>query len=251
MRWRDGLAGAALSTVLMSAAAQPAAPASAPSAAAPAAPSAAAVRTAANAVFHDPLLYRVKADREWRWRPDPSSQPPTSVAPWWRGFIDALAEGGRWLFWLAGAVLVAMLALRLRRWSGFHSDPAAPDAAQAPSHVRDLDIRPQSLPDDLPAAVRALWQQGQAQAALSLLYRGTLSRLVHDFEVPVRASSTEGECERLARRHVEADRSAFVTQVVALWQRAVYGARLPQTEAVHALCDDFNARLPRRRLGAA
>jgi hypothetical protein len=114
--------------------------------------------------------------------------------------------------------------------------------------VRDLDIRPQSLPDDVPAAVRALWQRGESRAALSLLYRGALSRLVHDHGVPVRAASTEGECATLASRHLDAERGAFVARLIGLWQVAVYGARLPEGAAVLAVCDEFNARLPRRAL---
>ena len=49
----------------------------------------------------------------------------------------------------------------------------------APTHVRDLDIRPESLPDDIGAAARALWDRGEHRAALALLYRGLLSRLAH------------------------------------------------------------------------
>ena len=58
-------------------------------------------------------------------------------------------------------------------------------AESAVSHVRDLDVRPESLPDDVGAAAWALWQAGKVPAALSLLYRGALSRLIHRFEVPI------------------------------------------------------------------
>ena len=91
-----------------------------------------------------------------------------------------------------------------------------------------------------------LWQRGQARAALSLLYRGALSRLVHGHGVPVRAASTEGECVQLAARHLAAPGSAFFARLVGLWQAAVYGARLPDEASVLALCAEFDARLPRR-----
>jgi hypothetical protein len=109
--------------------------------------------------------------------------------------------------------------------------------------VRDLDIRPDSLPADIGAAARALWQRGEARAALSLLYRGALSRLVHAHAVPIRSASTEGDCLRLASRSVSGEASAYFGRLVRAWQLAVYGAHQPDEASVHALCDEFDARL--------
>ena len=112
--------------------------------------------------------------------------------------------------------------------------------------MRELDIRPESLPDDIGAAALALWQQEQGRAALSLLYRGALSRLVHGHGVPVRAASTEGECVQLAARHVAPSASAFFGRLVGLWLGTVYGAHAPDAAVVLALCADFESQLPRR-----
>jgi hypothetical protein len=109
--------------------------------------------------------------------------------------------------------------------------------------VRELDIRPESLPDDVGAAAAALWKRGEHRAALSLLYRGALSRLVHDHAVPIRAATTEGECLELARRALDADRGEFFTRLVRAWQLAVYGARLPEDADALALCRDFALHL--------
>jgi hypothetical protein len=68
---------------------------------------------------------------------------------------------------------------------------------------------------------------------------------VHDHAVPVRAASTEGECATLATQHLDAERGAFVARLIGLWQLAVYGARLPDGSAVMAVCDEFNAHLPK------
>ena len=85
-----------------------------------------------------------------------------------------------------------------------------------------------------------------SQAARPDAAGGALSRLVHDHAVPVRAASTEGECATLAAQHLDAQRGAFVARLIGLWQLAVYGARLPDGNAVLAVCDEFNTRLPRR-----
>ncbi len=211
------------------------------------------VRDATEAVYNDPDLHGLKADRELRFknRDQPEEQDKAVDPRWLRDFTRWFSEAGRWLVWLGMAVLAALLIVTLRRWIAVRGDAAAGRALTLPSHVHDLDIRPESLPDDLPAAVRALWQRGESRAALSLLYRGALSRLVHDHAVPVRAASTEGECAALASRHLDAERGAFVSRLIGLWQLAVYGARLPDGSDVLAVCDEFNTRLPRRVVAPA
>jgi hypothetical protein len=113
----------------------------------------------------------------------------------------------------------------------------------APSHVRDLDIRPESLPEDVGAAALALWARGEQRAALALLYRGTLSRLVHVHSVPIRASSTEGECLALAKQRVKATTASYAARLVETWTGAVYGAQTPGSGVVQALCGEFAAAL--------
>jgi Domain of unknown function (DUF4129) len=210
------------------------------------------VREATEAVYNDPDLHGLKADRELRFKDREQPKEPEAAADmrWLRDLVRWFSQAGRWLMWLGMAALVALLIVYLRRWIAVRGDALAGRALTLPSHVRDLDIRPQSLPDDLPAAVRALWQRGESRAALSLLYRGALSRLVHDHAVPVRAASTEGECATLAARHLDAERGAFVARLIGLWQLAVYGARLPDGSAVMAVCDEFNARLPKATAAA-
>jgi hypothetical protein len=212
------------------------------------APTPAQVREATEAVYNDPALHALKAERELRFknRERQAPDPADNDLRWLRQFARWLSEAGRWLIWLGMALLAAVLVVMLRRWIAVRGEAAAGRALTLPSHVRELDIRPDSLPDDLPAAVRALWQRGQARAALSLLYRGALSRLVHEHGVPVRASSTEGECATLAARHLDAAGGDFVTRLIGLWQLTVYGARLPESQAVLAACDEFDVHFPRR-----
>ena len=90
----------------------------------------------------------------------------------------------------------------------------------------------------------ALWLAGERRAALSLLYRGALSRLVHSYEVAIGDASTEGDCVRLARAALPRERSEFVAALVQAWQLAVYGDRPLATDVVLHLCDDFDRLLP-------
>lgn len=154
-----------------------------------------------------------------------------------------LSETARVLMWIGGMIAIALLLVGLRRWLQVRKGLAHAHRAPLPSHVQSLDIRPDSLPPDIGAAAAALWQQGEHRAALSLLYRGALSRLVHAHAVPIGAASTEGECVELAGQRLDARRSAFFARLVVAWQLAVYGARLPDTPHAIALCRDFDVHL--------
>jgi hypothetical protein len=61
--------------------------------------------------------------------------------------------------------------------------------------------------------------------------------------LPIGAASTEDECVKLARKRLGGGSAAFVARLVGIWQIAVYGARLPTSDQVLALCNDFDASL--------
>jgi hypothetical protein len=163
---------------------------------------------------------------------------------WWRDFIGWLNRVGRIGVWTLGALAVALLVvlgLRARRQGGAGS--AIGPVAAAPQRVRQYDIRPESLPGDVGGAAWGQWQAGDRQAALALLYRGALSRLVHRHAVPIRTSSTEGDCMGLAALHVPGPRSDFFAQVARARLLAVYAGRWPEDAQVRALCTAFEASL--------
>jgi hypothetical protein len=175
--------------------------------------------------------------------PKPDKKKSNTDLGWLRGFAEWISQAGRVLVWVAAGVLIALVLVKLRYWVRARADGRLARPVVPPSHVRDLDIRPESLPDHIGAAAAALWQRGEHRAALSLLYRGALSRLVHDHAVPVRAASTEGECMVLAARQLSLERSAFFGRLVRAWQMAVYGAHLPESAQVLSLCADFDTQL--------
>lgn len=211
------------------------------------------VRKALDKVANDPNLAPERTVNMLRWK-DP--EPVTDEPWWWRwangaarwigGFFDWIAESGRLLVWVLGTLAATLLAIFIVRLVRAQGMPSIPRPFVAPSHVRDLDIRPESLPDDVGAAALALWQRGEQRAALALLYRGTLSRLVHVHSVPIRASSTEGECLALARPRLAEPSALYASRLVETWTAAVYGAREPAGSAVQALCGEFAAALDRK-----
>ena len=205
-----------------------------------------AIEAAASAVSADPDLGITTKERIWRFKPSeakPQAAPPPGMA-WLVDLARWLAEGGRVIVWLLGAAVLAVCVVAARRWIAVRGDPLRGAGARLPSHVRELDIRPESLPADIGAAVRELWLAGERRAALSLLYRGALSRLVHAHAVAIGSASTEGDCVRLARATLAPPSGDYVAALVSAWQLAVYGGRALATPQVLALCTDFDRMLP-------
>ena len=208
-------------------------------------PDAAEIARAIETVKADPNLATERTIKTLRWKssgPVKRPQLPEWMS-WIVGFFVWLGESGRVLVWCAVVLLVGLLAVYLSRIAGARFAAADDDAFVAPTHVRDLDIRPETLPADIGAAARRLWERGDQRAALALLYRGMLSRLAHVHRVPIRDSSTEGDCLALAVARLPADRSEYLVRLVRLWQRLGYGREAVESAAVYALCDEFAAAL--------
>ena len=208
-------------------------------------PTQAEIAAALDKLRADPNLAHERKTRTPRWlsEEDEEAKEPSSFMEWVKDFFVWLGQLSRALVWVLGGLLALGLLwflVALIKGVGATSKTAT---EPLPTHVRDLDIRPESLPENIGTAALALWNRGEHRAALALLYRGLLSRLVHVHDVPIRDSSTEGDCLALASKHLSAQRSAFVTTLIRTWQRATYGAHDPQTEAMQALCAGFDAAL--------
>jgi len=239
VRWRQALA-----RLLVAACA---AWAGAAAAAAGEPPSRQQVQSAAERVRVDPNLPGSKSEKTLQLR-DRDKKPEDKKKDsdgfgWLKDFVAKVSEAARLLVWALGALALAWLVIRIRRWVQVRAGGGRHRMAPLPSHIGSLDIRPESLPDDVGSAVASLWQRGQRRPALSLLYRGALSRLVHLHAVPIRNASTEGECVALSEGRLAPPSRDFFARLVAAWQLAAYGGRLPPTAGVLALCAEFDARL--------
>jgi len=209
------------------------------------------IQRAVDAMKADPELATETTVRRLTWdtQPEKKKSRETSGVPGWLRWIFDLfgwiLQTSQMLFWLLIAAFVAVLIVMLVRLFSTRGSGARAARFLAPTHVQDLDIRPESLPDDVGAAARELWDRGEHRAALALLYRGLLSRLAHGYQVPIRDSSTEGDCLMLAARILEARRIEYATRLVRTWQRAIYGGLSIDSSVVHELCAAFDTHLER------
>lgn len=190
----------------------------------------------------DPNIGGTKKRHRLRWT-DPTSpqEKSNNWLEWLAQAIQWFAGTARALLWVAGVLVVGILGLYIKRFLELREARATPLKEVLPTHVRDLDIRPESLPDDIGGTALEIWERGEHRAGLSLLYRGVLSRLAHVHRVSIRDSSTEGDCLQLAGAHLTAAPAAYVVRLIRVWQRAVYGGLDPNDDEMRSLCGGFSA----------
>lgn len=160
------------------------------------------------------------------------------LGPGWENFGELMAEILRALLWIVVAIAAAAgfycAARHVRVW-----DRRGHTAAPAPEALFGFDIRPQSLPADVRAAALSLVEQGRVRGALSLLYRGALSTVVHRDRITLAPGDTEGDCLRVVSAHCAADTARYFSRLVRHWQRTAYGGELPDELVVRTLCDEW------------
>lgn len=153
-----------------------------------------------------------------------------------------IAQGLEVLLWGLLIGVLIMLAWRYREWlSTFVSrrGPRKPNVMKpVPTQLFGLELGTETLPDDVASAAEQLWAT-QPREALGLLYRGLLSRLLHDFNLPLKSADTEGQV--LARVHQlqQPHLLAFSDELTRHWQNLAYGHHLPPLSAQQKLCRDW------------
>ena len=106
-----------------------------------------------------------------------------------------------------------------------------------------LDVRPESLPDDVPAQVMKFWLHNRHRDALGLLYRASLSQLIDQHAVKFKSSHTEAECAALVKARGIDSLSSYFSGLTRIWCHLAYGHELPTIEAIQKLCDGWSAEL--------
>jgi hypothetical protein len=196
-------------------------------------------------------IQEVKADEAFKVhsvtdRIPKSSPPSTSSLP--LDLIQALTQ----IFAVSVVVLlVALLVWVLwRNRYAFKSLRLVRSANRrvAPARVvMGMNVSPDTLPQDIPAAAWALWQGGRHQEALGLLYRGSISRVMELGRVEIQESDTEGDCLRRVIQAGAAVHPDYFKGITGAWVRMAYAGISPADIEVQALCGQWpfgERRLP-------
>ena len=169
-----------------------------------------------------------------RWERRDPAKPPDPKTPdlsFWHAIGYALAKAAEVALWVLAVAALGYalwwLARRLPR-----TGDARREAYEPPPALFGMQLAPDTLPADVPEAAARLAASGRLRDALSLLYRGALSELVHKRGLQLLASHTEGEAVRLAR-------VAYFGALVDAWRRCAYASRIPSLEEVQSLATAY------------
>lgn len=113
------------------------------------------------------------------------------------------------------------------------------DPSSAARVVMGFEIAPETLPDDVPAAVRSLWLLGRPHEALGLLYRAAISRVITHARVEIQPSDTEGDCLRRVDQAGPAAHPDYFRNLTEIWSRMAYAGRFPVEREIEALCHQW------------
>jgi hypothetical protein len=180
-----------------------------------------------------------KAEVEWlvkllKWLFDEEGQRDYNNLP-------SLSDIFRVLLWAVAISLLLWVLWHYRRWLA--SLPAR--RRRQPTrltHISGLDIRPESLPEDIPASMLSTLDQGNVREALSLLYRATLSRLAAQMHVVLLPGATEQEVLlRFHQQHPDHTGVALLDRITPLWISTAWAHRPPQQDELRDLIGRWSA----------
>jgi len=196
------------------------------------------------ALLDAPPFTNRKTQTEWTLDKDVSLRTLWDWFKRWFGWLSFLQDLAGWIQILLWSVVISLFAWLLwhwRHWLATFFQPVAlhKKAKVAPPAVLfGLEVTPESLPRDLLAAVRDLWDN-KPREALGLFYRGLLSRLLHQFNLPLKSAHTEGEVLALVGTLQQAELTDFSAQLTDCWQRTAYGHELPAASLKEPLCQGW------------
>lgn len=155
--------------------------------------------------------------------------------------VEAVALFFEVLLWAALFGLIAWLLWRYRDWLNAFAGRLRLQRAhkyQPPEQLFGLEVSPQSLPADIPGEVERLWDK-QPRAALGLLYRALLSRMLHEQRLPLKSAHTEAEVLQRVQTLRQQELSHFSQTLTLHWQNLAYGHRLPPAALKQELCSTW------------
>ncbi|MBV8465076.1 MAG: DUF4129 domain-containing protein [Burkholderiales bacterium] len=212
----------------------------------PASPEQARLRERLDKLYQTPELRGYECQKSWHAKPS-KPKAPTKDRDWTPPDIPLwVGDVIKYVLIAIGVTIAVWLLYRYR--DKIAAAMPSRQRAPIPDAIAGLDIRPESLPDDVVRTVRTLWAEGQYRAALALLYRATLSRLAHRHDVTLNAGATEGDCLRAAKRsqyegRLDGDTFSVVESVTRLWLDLAYAHRQPAAEDLEAVCASWQRRL--------
>ncbi len=163
-----------------------------------------------------------------------------------KGLLLWLAQFAEVLLWSVLLLGLSSLVWALYRHTDWRFLRRRADTVEAPSmNVNIVFEEGQPLPSQPAQIAWALWQQQQARAAISLLYRATLAHLREHEGLSLPDSATETECLRLIQRTQAAQRSHYCQRLTHTWLALAYAHQIPSDSIAQSLCEEWESQFMR------
>jgi len=213
-------------------------------------------------ILEGPDFNREVIHKTWRFKDKEEMQKDNEIPEWFIRFVEflesmfstedkkqagknmdvavMLAQGLEFLLWVVGISIIVLILYHYRDYikslAREISSKTEPVREQ-PTLLFGLDVTKESLPDNVPDQVMSLWRQGASREALGLLYRATLSGLIHQYDFKFSESATEKECADIVSQSSMNNLDSYMQGLTRIWQRLAYGHRLPDETDVVGLCE--------------
>lgn len=192
-------------------------------------------------VMSNENLSREKLVKRWRSlnEAETDTENRSEQPEWLIALAKALAKLIEFSLWIAIAAAIIALYYYREYWMPVIIRSPKSKPPPAPEILFGMDVRSDSLPDDLISAARQLWEQGRARDALSLLYRGALVHLINQEHLQLKHSHTEGDILSLSKSQLSDTKQAFFAQLTRHWVRIAYAHQPPQAQEMQYLLDHW------------
>ncbi|GAA0407557.1 DUF4129 domain-containing protein [Cocleimonas flava] len=180
------------------------------------------------------VTYWVRKDTAKKPKNDPDK---FSFADFFEPFAKIMGFIIEFALWILVAIVLFLLFYFRDSWLHLFNieRKAKKESYQAPEVMFGMDVRPDSLPDDIISESRKLWDNKQHRESLSLLYRGALIRLINIEHVQLKDSFTEGDVLKHSQKKISEAKHLFLDNLTNNWKMIAYAHRHPTNEAMEQL----------------
>jgi hypothetical protein len=184
-----------------------------------------------------------------RWGEDKPKQ--KTDQKWLVALAEFFASGARVFAWIGGALLVLFLIYLIARHVGLNGWRVG-KSRDLPEVLFGLDVRPESLPDNVTDAARNLLAAGDIRGAVSLMYRGALVSLIQDGRIDISRGDTELQLLARVRRAYGSEaygdaKARYFATLVSIWQRVAYARQMIAAAEIAPLIDTWATHFNVRR----
>jgi len=207
-------------------------------------------------IMSDKPFVFIKEEKIWNFETDQKQDPELNPdMAWLTGLVSFFTMLIEAVLWVVPLIVVFYLYKYRDYWLNLiQGNSLKKDSTDLPQTLFGLDIRHESLPENIEKAASLLWQESHHREAVSLLYRGALAALFKQYRFDLPAGATEHDCIRQlesssakvkvsTNEKTQSDISQRTDQFKKLtdvWVSVAYAHRLPDKVVFDEVCNNWN-----------